>query len=50
MVLLYDEGMKKALKLAFVQDISVMLGYIVMGIAFELMIQEIGVIILYGLC
>lgn len=34
--------MKKALKFAFVQDIPVMLGYIVMGIAFGLMIQEIG--------
>lgn len=39
---MYDEGMKKALKFAFVQDIPVMLGYIVMGIAFGLMIQEIG--------
>lgn len=34
--------MKKALKYAFIQDIPVMLGYIVMGIAFGLMIQEIG--------
>jgi 4-azaleucine resistance transporter AzlC len=34
--------MKKALKFAFIQDIPVMLGYIVMGIAFGLMIQEIG--------
>ncbi len=39
---MYDGKMKKALKYAFIQDIPVMLGYIVMGIAFGLMIQEIG--------
>ncbi len=39
---MYDGKMKKALKFAFIQDIPVMLGYIVMGIAFGLMIQEIG--------
>lgn len=34
--------MKKALKFALVQTIPVILGYVVMGIAFGLMIQEIG--------